>query len=124
MDLRVVHPIPLTVADIVGDLHVSMLFAAASATVPRAQPVVPRLPADHQSRSDIETTLKSNRAADVRSVPCAAGMLDVETDRLQFNRKCLHVRGTQMGVLGGACDCHQFCQPSVFGYAATSRGGR
>ena len=84
----------------------SMLLAAASA--PFRPPTGPASAgADHHPCGEVQTALNSDGALDVGPVLRAARILDIETDRLQIHRKCLDVRGAEMGVLGYVCDGHQ-----------------
>jgi hypothetical protein len=52
--------------------------------------------------------LNSDGALDIRPVVRAKRILDVATERVQFDGKCLDIRGTQVGVFTYVCDGHQF----------------
>ena len=74
----------------------SMLLAAASAQIPTAQPVRVRLAPI--TTGQVEAALNSDGALDIRPVVRAKRILDFATDRVQFDGKCLDIRGTQVGV--------------------------
>ena len=105
MDFGVVHPIPLAVP-IVAQFHVLDALGRGQGDVPNAHPVLVRL-ADHDTGGEVEAALNSDGALDIRPVARAKRILDVETDRVQFDGECLDVRGAQMGEFGDICDGHQ-----------------
>ena len=85
----------------------SMLLATARAAVPTAHPALLLLAPMSQSCGNLEASLKRDGAPDICAVRCAARILDVATDRLQFGRKGLDVRLAEMGVFGYVCDGHR-----------------
>src|SRR6185312_13002196 len=107
VDFRVVHPIPLTVADVVGEFHVLDALGQGQGRGADGPSGLAAAGTDNESRGNLEASLKRDGAPDICAVPLAARILDVATDRLQFGRKGLDVRLAQMGVFGYVCDGHR-----------------
>ncbi len=106
MDLRVVHPVPLTVTDVVPDLHVLNGFRVRQQD--RADhPARPRRAAgDHQPGRQIQYPLKRDHPVQVGGVRATQGSFDVRPDRVQLGADRLDVRRTQVRVLRDIADCH------------------
>src|ERR1700743_1031739 len=108
MNFGIVHPIPLTVADIVAQLHVLDALGRGQ----RASSDRPSGPgsagADHDTGAQIEAALNSDGALDIRPVVRAKRIFDVATDRVQFDGKCFDIRGAQVGVFTYVRDGHEF----------------
>jgi len=84
-----------------------MLFAAARAAVPTAQPNLPLLLAMVSPRRDFETALKTDGARDVCPILGAPGNLDIAADRFQLGCERGEVRVAQMGVFRYFGDGHR-----------------
>ena len=104
MDFRVVHPIPLTVADVMGKFHVLDALGHGQGGGADSPSGVAFAPTDSEPCGNLEASLKHDGAPDICPVPLAARILDVATDRLQVGRKGRDVRVAQMGVFGYVCD--------------------
>src|ERR1700757_4510145 len=100
MDFRVVHPIPLTVADVMANFHVldALGHGERGGTEPPADLAAGA--GDNQPRGHVEESLKRDGAPDVCPVFFAARTLDVAADRIQLGSKSLEVRVAQVGVCG------------------------
>ena len=107
-NFRVVHPIPLAVADIVAQLHVLDALGRGQGKCSERPSDPGSTGADHDTGGEVETALNSDGALDVRPVLRAKRSFDVETDRVQFDGECLDIRVAQVGVFGYVCDGHQF----------------
>ena len=83
VDLRVIHPIPLSVGDVVAELHVlDALRHEQSQRADRPSGLAPATP-DCQPGGDFEATLKTYDALDIGAVLGAQRRLDVATDLVQ-----------------------------------------
>src|SRR6185312_11116003 len=107
MDFRVIHPIPLTMADVVGQLHVLDALGQGQGRGADGPSGLAAAGTDSESGGNLEASLKRDGAPDICAVPLAARILDVATDRFQFGRKGLDVRLAEMGVFGYVCDGHR-----------------
>src|ERR1700686_532551 len=107
MDLRVVHPIPLTVADVMSKFHVlDALRNGQGGGSNRPANLAPAA-TDDEACGEVDASLKRDGAPDICPVLGTARILDVATDRLQLGRKGLDVRIAEMGILGYVCDGHR-----------------
>ena len=106
MDFGVIHPIPLTVADIVAQFHVLDALGRGQCERPEHPPGLGSAGTDHHTGGEVQAALNSDGALDIRPVVLTARILDVETDPVQLDGECLDVRGAQMGVFGDVCDGH------------------
>src|SRR3984957_17953471 len=84
MDLRVVHPIPLAVHDVMPEFQVFDDLRDAEQGGPGDPGDL--VPARQQgySATDHESALQLDCSADVAGVPFAPGLLDIGPDRVQF----------------------------------------
>src|SRR5271156_4512540 len=108
VNFGIVHPIPLTVADIVAQLHVLDALGRGQCASSERPSGTGSADADHDTGGQIEAALNSDGALDVRAVLRAKRIFDVETDRVQFDGKCFDIRGAQVSVFTYVCDGHQF----------------
>lgn len=103
MDFRVVHPIPLTVADVVTELHVLDALRGGQ----RGGSQCPAGPAsaggDHKPCREVEAALKRDGPLNVCPIMFTARILDVATDCLKCDTKRLEVRLPQVSVFGCVC---------------------
>lgn len=98
MDFRIVHPIPLTVADVVAEFHV-LDALGRSQRCGSESPSGFRSAADEgQSGRDLQASLKGDGPTDVVTVLGAARTFDVATDRVQCGREVLDVVIAEVGV--------------------------
>ena len=107
MDFRVVHPIPLTVADVVAEFHVLDALGRGERSGAERPADLAAAAGDHQARGDVEESLKRDGAPDVCAVLFAARILDVAADRVQFDSERLEVRLAQVGEFGHVGYCHR-----------------
>ena len=107
MDFRVVHPIPLTVADVMAEFHVLDALGHGERGGSEHPAGLAAAAGDDQPRGDVEASLKRDSALDVCPVFFTARILDVAADRLQLASERLEVRIAQMGVFGYVCYCHR-----------------
>src|ERR1700729_223330 len=107
MDFGVVHPIPLTVGDVMGELHVldALSHRKRSGSDTPSQPA----PAGENGQPCrcLEISLKSDGAPDVLMILGAPRLFDVATNRVQLSRERGHIHVTQMGVFGYLGDGHR-----------------
>src|ERR1700722_4141503 len=108
VNFGIVHPIPLAVADIVAQLHVLDALGRSQCACSDCPSGPGSTGADHDTGGQVEAALNSDGALDIRPVVRAKRILDVAADRVQFDGKCLDIRGTQVGVFTYVCDGHQF----------------
>ena len=101
MDLRIVHPVPLAVDDVVADLHVlEDLRRAPSETVP--SPITPRnsgnagisgrLAKISDAAAERHAALDLDHAADVAAIAVAEARLDLALDRVELAAEVLDLR--------------------------------
>jgi hypothetical protein len=95
------------VADIVAQFHVLDALGRGQGERPEHPPGPAAAGADHHTGGDVKAALNSDGALDIRPVVRAKRILDVQTDRVEFDGECLDVRGAQMGVFGYLSDGHQ-----------------
>ena len=106
VDLRVVHPVPLAVHDVVADLHVLQDLGDpehGGARDPR------RLPARREQRDPArhrEAALDGDDAVDVRRVGGAAGLLDLGAQRVELAPELVDLLVGEVGVLLDVADGH------------------
>ena len=111
VDLRVVHPVPLAVHDVVADLHVLQDLGHAQhrrSGNPRGLVLAGE---QGDPAGGGEPTLDLDHPVDVRRVVVAAGLLDVGADRVELLAELLHLLGAEVGVLLDVCNSH--AAPSV-----------
>ena len=114
VNLRVVHPIPLAVADVVADLHVLDDLGDRQQCRPR-QPRRPILtPEQRHSTRDLEVALQADRVPDVARVFDAARLFDVATDGVEFATQRFDVRSSQVRELLDVGDGHRVLQVISF----------
>src|ERR1700744_5494916 len=77
VNFGVVHPIPLTVADIVPQLHVLYALGCAQGAGSDRPSGLGSAGADHDTGGQVEATLNSDGALDVRPVVRAKRILDL-----------------------------------------------
>jgi hypothetical protein len=107
MDFRVVHPIPLTVADVMAEFHVLDALGHGQRGGSDRPSNLALASAKSQPRRDLEASLKGDGALNICPVPGAARILDLATDSFQRGRECLDVRGAQVSVFRYLCDGHR-----------------
>ena len=107
MDFRVVHPIPLTMNDVVREFHVLDAFGRRQRDSPEHQSGSGLAQADGEPRRNLEASLEGDGATDVLTVLVAERVLDVTTNCLQLSRERLDVRIGEMGVFGYFGDGHR-----------------
>ena len=96
MDLRVAHPVPLAVQDVVPDLHVVEHLGDREAR--GAEHPGGLVPAREQERAaaHLELALHVDDASDVRRVPCAAIVEDRLPDGVELATDRLDVGSRQV----------------------------
>lgn len=106
MDLRVVHPVPLPVRDVVAEFHV--LDDLRHSQHPGSCQPGELVSAGEQRNSATggQRALELNRAANVARVALTAGLLDFGSDRVQLLRELLDVLGGQVSVFLDIGDSH------------------
>src|ERR1700756_906033 len=107
MDFGVVHPIPLTVANIMAEFHVLDALGHGERGGAERPADLAAGAGDHQPRGDVEESLKRDGTPDVCAVLFATRTLDVAADRVQFDSKCLEIRVAQVRVFDYVRYCHQ-----------------
>ncbi len=107
MDFRVVHPVPLTVADVMAEFHVLDALGRRERGGAECPAGLAAAGGDDQPCGEVEASLKRDTAPDVCPVFFTARVLDVAADRLQRNLQALEVRVAQMGVFGYVCYRHR-----------------
>src|ERR1700691_2359447 len=106
MDLRVVHPIPLAVHDVVPEFQVLDDLRDAEQGGPGDPGDL--VPARQQgySATDHESALQLDCSADVAGVSFAPGLLDIGSDRVQFAAQFFDVGRGEVYVLPDVGDRH------------------
>src|ERR1700677_80173 len=106
MDLRVVHPIPLAVGDVMPEFQVLDDLRDAEHGGPGDPGDL--VPARHQGNSttDREAALQLDGPAHVAGIALAPGLLDIGSDRVQFATKFLDVRRGEVRVRLDVGDGH------------------
>ena len=111
VDLRVIHPIPLSVGDVVAELHIlDALRCEQSERAGRPAGLAPAGP-NRQPGGDFKATLKTYDALDVCAVVGAERLLDITTDLIQRRPEGLDVRFAQVGVFSYFCDGNAASHP-------------
>src|SRR6478735_1004561 len=82
MDFRVVHPIPLAVADVMAEFHVLDALGHGERGGSEHPAGLAAAAGDDQPGGDVEASLKRDSALDVCPVIFTARILDVAADRL------------------------------------------
>jgi hypothetical protein len=80
MDFWVVHPIPLTVADVMAEFHVLDGLGRGQGDGSDGPSKLAFAPGDDQPRRDLKVSLKSDGPHDVCTILRAARSLDITTD--------------------------------------------
>ncbi|SBS76979.1 hypothetical protein MHPYR_390045 [uncultured Mycobacterium sp.] len=104
VDFRVVHPIPLSVSNIVADFHV--LDALGHGQRHHSQrPAAPR-PAteDQQAGTGVQCPLEHDRSADIGGVARTAGILDLGADRIKSDPERVDLLPAQVCIVGNIGD--------------------
>ena len=106
VDLRVTHPVPLAVHDVVPDLHVLEDLRDREADGAEHPQRRQRGAEQHGARAQLELALHVDDATDVRRVLLAPGVDDVLADRVELDADLLDVGLGEVGggVLGLAGD--------------------
>src|SRR6202034_2250965 len=80
MDFRVVHPIPLTVADVMAEFHVLDALGRGQSDGSEGPAKLAFALGDGQSRHDFKAALKTDSSHDVSTVLGAPRNLDIAAD--------------------------------------------
>ena len=113
MDLRVIHPISLTMADVVGQLHVLDALRHGQGRGSHGPSDLAAAATDNDPCGDVEASLKLNGAPDVCAVPRARarwGNLDWVTRRLPRP----HADGESRWVVFTEAARHDFLQAAAY----------
>src|SRR5215208_4769787 len=111
VDFRVVHPVPLTVADVVSEFHVLDALSHGQRCGSQHPSDLALAQTDHEARGDLEATLKSDGATDIGPVFRAKRILNINADRLQVGGECLQVRDAEMSVFSDIGNGHRPSNP-------------
>ena len=106
VDLRVVHPVPLTVHHVVPEFHVLDDLRErqqANSGEPRRTTTAGE---KHCAAADFERTLQTNDVAHVSRILLAARLLDVATNRVEFAAERFDVGVREMCVFLDICNRH------------------
>ena len=111
VDLRVVHPVPLAVHDVVADLHVLEDLGHPEERCAGHHRGLRGLPVVHagqqgQPAGGGQATLHPDHPVDVRRVLGVAGLLDLGADRVELASELLDLVLAEVGVLLDVCDGH------------------
>jgi hypothetical protein len=98
VDLGIVHPIPLAVADIVAEFHVLDDFRECQSCDAQTSSLAGAADEKHSTGRDFERSLKPDRPMDVLRVACAPGLFDAAANGVQFLAEGFDVGTPQMGV--------------------------
>ena len=112
VDLRVVHPIPLPVGDVVTELHIVDAFGGEQRRRADSPPDFAPAAENGQPGGDFEASLKTYDALDVCAVLGAERRLNIATDFLQRLRERFDVRVAQVRILSYFCDRDAASHPS------------
>src|SRR5208337_4289030 len=107
MDFGVIHPIPLTVADVMAEFHVLDALGHSERGGAECPADLAAGAGDNQPRGDVEGSLKRDGTPDVCPVLFATRTLDVAADRLQLDCEGIEVRVAHVGVFGDVRYCHR-----------------
>src|SRR5271165_2535379 len=100
MNFRVVHPVPLAVADVMAEFHILDALGRGECDGAERPADLAAAAGDNQPRGYVEESLKCDDAPDVCPVAFAARSLDVAAHRIQLDPKSLQVSLAQVGVCG------------------------
>src|ERR1700680_1444095 len=98
MNFRVVHPIPLTVADVMAEFHVLDALGRGQGGGSNSPAELASAATDDQPRCDLDTSVKSDGALDVFPIGGTARRLDIGPDCFQLSPERLEVCVAQMGI--------------------------
>ena len=107
VNLRVVHPVPLAVHDVVADLHVLDDLGHAQGHGARPPGRTARTGGQHQPAGYLQRALRCDGAADVAGVARAARVFNVLADGIQLNGQAFDVGVRQMGEYVDVGDRHR-----------------
>jgi hypothetical protein len=91
MDFRVIHPVPLTVADVMAEFHVLDALGRSQGGGSDGPAEPASAAANRQPRGDLEGSVKSDGTLDVCPIIGTTRRLDIATDCFQRGPELLEV---------------------------------
>src|SRR5271168_1541628 len=100
MNFRVVHPVPLAVADVMAEFHILDALGRGERAGAERPADLAAAAGDNQPRGYVEESLKRDDALDVCPVAFAARCLDVAAQRIQLDTESFEVSVAHVCVCG------------------------
>src|SRR5699024_1496851 len=120
VDLRIVHPVPLAVHDVVAQFHVlEDLGHPQHPGADRPDGAVAGPEVQQRARADLQSALQADDAVDVLVVTRTARGQDLVADRVEFPSQLFDLLGGEVGVFTYIGDRHDttLCVPATRGHS-------
>ncbi len=109
MDLRIVHPVPLAMHDVVAEFHVLDDLGHREHRGSRKPEPAMATAQQCQSTAGLQNALCRNRSTQIPCVAHTAIRFDLASQRIEFGAECFDVGFGQVCVLIDVSDCHCAC---------------